>query len=88
MERNESGRTGTRPGMGRVVAGSLLTGAVRAVDAVMVPPFLPAQTRRHLIAARREMLMAGRSLLDVYIQHLEEAERQQREEKATKIPVQ
>ncbi len=33
--------------------------------------FLPAETTQHLNNARRELLLALRSWLDVYIEHLE-----------------
>lgn len=57
------------------------------VDWLLVPPFLPRETRQHLYAARREMLLAARSLLDRSIHRLEEAERRQEGSKATKIQV-
>ncbi|MCL5107537.1 MAG: hypothetical protein M1401_01420 [Chloroflexi bacterium] len=54
---------------------------------LMVPPFLPKETRQHLYGARREMMLAARTLIDKSISRLDEAERRQQSQGPTKIPV-
>jgi hypothetical protein len=55
---------------------------------LMVPPFLPKETRQHLFNARREMMLAARTLLDKSISRLDEAERRQQSQQGpTKITV-
>jgi hypothetical protein len=49
-------------------------------------PFLSEEFRQHTKAARREMLLAMRSLLDAAIEHTEEKEEKPKR-KATKIEV-
>lgn len=56
-------------------------------DWVMAPPFLPTETRRHLYAARKEALLAVRSMIDRSIERAEERERRTEGPKATKIDV-
>lgn len=50
-------------------------------------PFVPEPTRHHLNTARKEMLLAVRSLLDGAIERAEKAEKT-KEKKRTKIEVQ
>lgn len=47
--------------------------------------FLPKETRQHLRAARREQLLAVRSLLDKTIERLEEKEKPSRTAERIKI---
>ncbi len=47
--------------------------------------FLPKETRQHLHAARREQLLAVRSLLDKTIERLEEKEKPPRRAERVKI---
>ncbi|MHB1005280.1 MAG: hypothetical protein ACYC3S_06495 [Chloroflexota bacterium] len=61
--------------------------AATVADWVMAPPFLPRTTRDHLHAARREMLLAARTLIDKSIERTEEATRRHEPPKATKINV-
>jgi hypothetical protein len=49
-------------------------------------PHLPEEFRQHTQAARREMLLAMRSLLDAAIEYIEEKEEKPKK-KATKIKV-
>jgi hypothetical protein len=52
-------------------------------------PFLPEEFRQHTTAARREMLLAMRSLLDAAIERSEKEEKEGNlKKKATKIEVQ
>jgi len=73
----------TRAGRGKTLVDYLGD----AMEWVMTPPVLPAETRRHLYAARREFMLATRSLLDRNIERLEQAEHRQEGGKSTKIPV-
>ena len=59
------------------------------VDWVLAPPFLPKETREHLFNARRETMMAVRSLIDRSLSRLEEAQRRRDSEDQgpTKIKV-
>jgi DNA topoisomerase VI subunit B len=50
-------------------------------------PFLPKEFRQHTKAARREMLLAMRSLLDAAIACTEEKEKSKTKKKTTKIKV-
>jgi hypothetical protein len=56
-------------------------------DWLMAPPFLPKETRRHLYAARREALLAMRSMLDRAVERTEDRERRAEGHTATKIDV-
>ena len=47
--------------------------------------FLPKETRQHLQAARREHLLAWRSILDAAIQRLEEGEKPKRKAESIKV---
>lgn len=58
------------------------------VDWLLSPPFLPDDTRTHMSAARREMLLAVRSLIDHSLERSEEAERRRAARRPTKIDVQ
>ncbi len=51
----------------------------------LAPRFIPADTRTHIRAARREMLMAARSLLDEVIEKVDKAPAAPK--KVTKIKV-
>lgn len=53
----------------------------------IAPPFLPQETRRHLYAARKEMLLAARSLIDRSIQRVDDLEKRREASRPTKIPV-
>ncbi len=53
-----------------------------AVDWLTAPPFLPQETRQHLYAAKRETLLAIRSMLD---SSLEQVEKKQRQEEAPRV---
>jgi hypothetical protein len=50
-------------------------------------PFVPEESRRHLRSARKEFLLALRSLLDRSIERAEKAE-EKKEKKKTKIEIQ
>jgi len=51
-------------------------------------PVVPEATRSHFRAARKEMLLALRGLLDAAIEQAEEAEKTKTTKKRTKIEVQ
>ena len=57
------------------------------VDWLMAPPFLPEETREHLYNARRETMLAARSLIDKSLERLEKSKRRHQGQQATKIPV-
>ncbi len=92
-ERPGQERQGPRPGAERLgqraerTTEDMFEWVADKVDWFLAPPFLPRETRQHLYAARREMMLAARSLLDRSIKRAEEAERRQEGGKATKIPV-
>ena len=48
---------------------------------------LPAEFRTHLRAARKELLLAARSLIDERIERIEEMERRRAARKPTRVPV-
>lgn len=47
--------------------------------------FLPKESRKHLRTARREHLLAFRSMLDAFIEHLEEPEKPARKAERVKV---
>ncbi len=49
--------------------------------------FLPAETKKHLLRAKKEILLALRSLIDARIEALEKREEKGAEEKKKKIDV-
>lgn len=51
-------------------------------------PFVPEATKGHFRMARKEMLLALRSLLDRAIERAEEAEKRTKAKRKTKIEVQ
>jgi hypothetical protein len=57
------------------------------VDWLASPPFLPQDTRQHLYNSRRELLLAGRSLIDRSLERMEERERRRQTRQTTKIEV-
>jgi hypothetical protein len=59
------------------------------IDLVLAPPFLPKETREHLFNARREAMLAMRSLVDRSLSRMEEAQkrRDSEDQGPTKIKV-
>jgi hypothetical protein len=57
------------------------------IDWLWAPPFLPRETRGHLLNARREAMLAARSLIDKSLERLDESQRRQQHPGPTKIKV-
>lgn len=57
------------------------------IDWLIAPPFLPRETREHLFNARREAMLAARSLIDKSLERLDESQRRRQNPGPTKIKV-
>lgn len=83
-------KQGEKPSAGREVLWTS-EGMYKRMDEVInwlvAPPFLPRETREHLFNARREMMLAARSMIDKSIERLDEAQRRQQNRPPTKIKV-
>jgi hypothetical protein len=58
-----------------------------AINWVVAPPFLPKEARDHLYNARREMMLAARTIIDKSLERLDESQRRQQNQPPTKIKV-
>ena len=67
-------------------ARSVVDEACDVMESLSPVRLLPSETRQHVRAAQRELLMALRSVIDVALERLETTERR-RERKATRVEV-